>query len=156
MWKILRPDAAAVLKNEKAQASLARYFAVMQNRKPAKFMIARRIPAQFSENDSAEQLWHEHKRLTEQFHETEEKIDIDQEDLKDLAFPPKSYLHLKAEIASRILQRCHLCTRKCGINRVKGERGYCKCGQEMEVSSIFEHMGEEPELVPSGTVFTMG
>jgi putative pyruvate formate lyase activating enzyme len=26
----------------------------------------------------------------------------------------------------------------------------------MEVSSIFEHMGEEPELVPSGTIFTMG
>ena len=24
------------------------------------------------------------------------------------------------------------------------------------VSSIFEHMGEEPELVPSGTIFTMG
>jgi putative pyruvate formate lyase activating enzyme len=156
MWKILRPDAAAVLKDEKAQASLARYFAVMQNRKPAKSMIARRIPAQFSENDSAEQLWHEHRRLTETFHEIEEKIDADQEDLENLAFSPKSYLHLKAEIASRILQRCHLCTRKCGINRVEGERGYCKCGPEMEVSSIFEHMGEEPELVPSGTVFTMG
>jgi putative pyruvate formate lyase activating enzyme len=26
----------------------------------------------------------------------------------------------------------------------------------MNVSSIFAHMGEEPELVPSGTIFTMG
>jgi putative pyruvate formate lyase activating enzyme len=26
----------------------------------------------------------------------------------------------------------------------------------MKVSSIFEHTGEEPELVPSGTIFTMG
>jgi putative pyruvate formate lyase activating enzyme len=26
----------------------------------------------------------------------------------------------------------------------------------MAVSSIFEHIGEEPELVPSGTIFTMG
>jgi putative pyruvate formate lyase activating enzyme len=26
----------------------------------------------------------------------------------------------------------------------------------MAVSSIFEHVGEEPELVPSGTIFTMG
>ena len=26
----------------------------------------------------------------------------------------------------------------------------------MSVSSIFEHFGEEPELVPSGTIFTMG
>ena len=32
MRKILRPDAEAVLKDEKAQASLARYFAVMQDR----------------------------------------------------------------------------------------------------------------------------
>jgi putative pyruvate formate lyase activating enzyme len=156
MWRVLRPDAAAVLKDEKAQASLARYFAVMQNRTPAKFMIARRIPAQFSENDSAEQLWHEHESLTEQFCEIEEKIDAGQEDLKNMAFQPKSYLDLKAEIASRILQKCHFCMRKCGVNRVKGERGYCRCGLEMEVSSIFEHMGEEPELVPSGTIFTMG
>ena len=48
MWRILRPDAAGVLKDEKAQASLARYFAVMQDRKPAKFAIARRVSAQFS------------------------------------------------------------------------------------------------------------
>jgi len=34
--------------------------------------------------------------------------------------------------------------------------GYCRCGGEMQVSSFFAHHGEEPELVPSGTVFTMG
>jgi putative pyruvate formate lyase activating enzyme len=37
-----------------------------------------------------------------------------------------------------------------------GGLGYCRCGNAIVVSSIFEHMGEEPELVPSGTVFTMG
>jgi putative pyruvate formate lyase activating enzyme len=39
---------------------------------------------------------------------------------------------------------------------MRGELGHCKCGSEMMVSSIFQHMGEEPELVPSGTIFTMG
>jgi putative pyruvate formate lyase activating enzyme len=34
--------------------------------------------------------------------------------------------------------------------------GYCGSGNTMVVSSIFVHMGEEPELVPSGTIFTMG
>jgi hypothetical protein len=47
MWKITRPDAAAILDDELARKSLARYFAVMQNQKPAKFMIAKKLPAEF-------------------------------------------------------------------------------------------------------------
>jgi len=156
MCRNLKPDAAAVLKDKKAQASLARYFATMQDERPAKFMIARKLPAQFSENDSTEQLWQKHESLTEQFYEFERRIDAGSKDLKKIPFPQKSYLDLKAEIAGRILQECHFCTRRCGANRVKGERGYCRCVLEIEVSSIFEHMGEEPELVPSGTIFTMG
>jgi len=70
--------------------------------------------------------------------------------------PKKSYLDLKIEIASRILEGCHLCTRRCGFNRLNGELGYCKCGTQITVSTMFEHMGEEPELVPSGTIFTLG
>jgi len=45
---------------------------------------------------------------------------------------------------------------RCGSNRLKGELGYCKCGTQITVSTIFPHTGEEPELVPSGTVFTLG
>ena len=156
MWRILRPDAAAVLKDKKAQTSLARYFAAFQDERPAKFMIAKKLPAQFGENDSIEQLWQEHESLTEHFREVEGKIDAGEEDLKQKPFPRKSYLELKAEIARRILQKCYFCARRCKVNRVEGKMGYCKCGSEIEVSSIFEHMGEEPELVPSGTIFTMG
>jgi len=68
----------------------------------------------------------------------------------------KSYLDLKIEIAKKVLANCHFCTRRCGVNRFKSELGYCRCGNEITVSSIFEHMGEEPELVPSGTIFTIG
>jgi putative pyruvate formate lyase activating enzyme len=70
--------------------------------------------------------------------------------------PEKSFLDLKIEIANRILRSCHFCVRRCGANRLEGKAGYCRCGAEIVISSIFEHVGEEPELVPSGTVFTMG
>jgi putative pyruvate formate lyase activating enzyme len=156
MWLHLRPDALAVLKEEKARASLARYFAIMQDEKPAKFMVAKKVAAEFSEHDSLEKLWQEHARLTEELQIVERKIDRGQESLHEMPLPPKSLLDLKIEVANRILRHCHFCTRRCGVDRIRGELGYCNCGSKMTVSSIFEHMGEEPELVPSGTIFTMG
>jgi putative pyruvate formate lyase activating enzyme len=156
MWTFLRPAAEAVLKDRRAQTSLARYFAVMQDKKPAKFTIARRLFAEFGEDESTEELWQIHTRLTAEFDKIEKEIDSNQKDLQNIPLPEKSYLDLKIEIANRILRGCHFCTRRCGANRMEGDLGYCKCGKDIMVSSIFEHMGEEPELVPSGTIFTMG
>jgi putative pyruvate formate lyase activating enzyme len=156
MWKLLRSDAIAVLDDEMAKKSLARYFAVMQNKKLAKFSIAQKLPAKFDKNDSAEELWKEHAKRTEEFGKIEHEIDIGQKSFQDMPAPEKSYLDLKIEIAGRILQSCHFCSRRCGANRTAGGLGYCKCSNTIVVSSIFEHMGEEPELVPSGTIFTMG
>ncbi|MBT9130688.1 MAG: hypothetical protein DDT40_00322 [candidate division WS2 bacterium] len=48
-----------------------------------------------------------------------------------------------------ILQDCVLCSRKCHINRIKGERGYCQAGRELEISSFGPHFGEEEPLVGS-------
>ncbi|MBN1357513.1 radical SAM protein [Candidatus Bathyarchaeota archaeon] len=154
MWKITNPDAEAVLYDELAKKSLARYFAVMQNKKIAKFMTAKLLPAEFDENASLETLWKEHAARTEDFHKLENVIDKG----KKPAFPKptKSYFDLKITIANKIMQHCHLCNRNCGVNRSTGELGYCKCGDTMAVSSIFAHVGEEPELVPSGTIFTLG
>ena len=154
MWKISRPDATAVLNDELAKKSLARYFAVMQNQKPAKFMIAKKLPAEFDKNASLETLWKEHEKRTEEFCKVEPEIDM--KSVHEFPAPAKSYFDLKIEIANRVLQNCHFCNRRCGINRLTGELGYCKCRDTMAVSSIFAHMGEEPELVPSGTIFTMG
>ncbi|MEM5832483.1 MAG: radical SAM protein [Candidatus Aenigmatarchaeota archaeon] len=55
-----------------------------------------------------------------------------------------------------ILECCELCPRKCHVNRLKGERGFCKSGKELMISSFGPHFGEEPELVGthgSGTIF---
>ena len=156
MWATWRPDARAVLMDKKARASLARYFDVMEDDKPAKFLIAKKLPANFNKKDSLAKLWKIHDQLVEEYTRLEKKIDSRQKRLEDLKVPETSFFDLKIEIANRILERCHLCTRRCGFNRLGGELGYCKCGTQITVSTIFEHMGEEPELVPSGTIFTLG
>lgn len=71
-------------------------------------------------------------------------------------------LHESGELAERakllhqILASCVLCPRKCRVNRLAGERGYCRSGAEVMVSSSGPHFGEEPEIVGrsgSGTIF---
>lgn len=59
----------------------------------------------------------------------------------------------------KILESCELCPRNCHINRLAGEKGYCKMGNEIVVSSFGPHFGEEKELVGiygSGTIFLAG
>ena len=68
MWAIWRPDSRAVLRDKKARTSLARYFDVMEDDKPAKFLIAKKIPANFNKNSSLTKLWKIHDQLTEEFY----------------------------------------------------------------------------------------
>ncbi len=56
----------------------------------------------------------------------------------------------------KILESCELCPRKCRVNRLKGEKGVCRSGRELVVSSYGPHFGEEGPLVGtggSGTIF---
>jgi len=55
-----------------------------------------------------------------------------------------------------LLQKCSVCPHKCGVNRLTGERGKCRTGREVVVSSYGPHFGEEAPLVGtygSGTIF---
>jgi putative pyruvate formate lyase activating enzyme len=128
----------------------------MQDDKPAKFTIAKKLPANYSAEDPLDKLWQLHDRLTQEFYNLQKEIDTRQKTLQNLPTPKQSYLDLKITIANRILESCHFCTRHCHINRHNGELGYCRCGTQITVSTLFQHMGEEPELVPSGTIFTLG
>lgn len=65
-------------------------------------------------------------------------------------------LDLKVELASRMLSSCRFCERRCGADRAAGDNGWCKVGGEPRYSSDFLHLGEEPELVPSHTIFFSG
>ena len=156
MTAFLNPYKWSALSEKGAKRSLARYFAVMQNEKPAKFLIAKKLPAEFNRNDSTDVLWQKHAKLTDEFCRVEKQIDMRHKSLQEMQNPKKSFLDLKVEIANRILACCHFCSRRCHVNRLVGELGYCKCGKQITVSNIFLHMGEEPELVPSGTIFTLG
>jgi len=54
------------------------------------------------------------------------------------------------------LSKCKLCPRECGVNRLKGEKGFCKSSAEVIVSSFNPHFGEEPPISGykgSGTIF---
>jgi putative pyruvate formate lyase activating enzyme len=74
-----------------------------------------------------------------------------------------SYLNLgKKELKKRIerlfkiLESCEICPRKCHVNRLKGEKGYCQLGYLPMVSAYHPHFGEETPLVGkygSGTIF---
>lgn len=55
-----------------------------------------------------------------------------------------------------LLYNCKLCPRNCGIDRLKGELGYCKSGPGVKVARVSLHHWEEPCIsgeTGSGTVF---
>lgn len=74
-----------------------------------------------------------------------------------------SYLSLsRSELQDRVeklrekLKDCSLCSLACGVDRLSGEKGRCNSGEELLVSSVAPHHGEERPLVGqygSGTVF---
>lgn len=129
---------------------------LVTGQRTAKFLMAKRLPADFSEDSSTEDLWRLHEETTKRYYRVEKEVDEGRLRLEDLNGGKKSYLDLKIELGRRIMTQCHFCERRCGINRLGGEKGYCRGGTEMAVSTVFPHMGEEPELVPSGTVFSCG
>ena len=62
----------------------------------------------------------------------------------------------RAERLDRRLASCDICPRDCGVNRCRGETGYCHSGYLPIVSSYCDHHGEEPVLSGnhgSGTIF---
>jgi putative pyruvate formate lyase activating enzyme len=71
----------------------------------------------------------------------------------------KSKVALIEKILPRLQEEyesCNLCFRKCGVNRAKGEKGFCRSLTKPVVYSYAPHHGEEPPLsgtCGSGTIF---
>lgn len=68
----------------------------------------------------------------------------------------KGDLAKRIRTLNEILSECSLCPRRCGVNRIQAELGYCGAGSDLMVSSVFPHFGEEAPLVGyrgSGTIF---
>ena len=71
-------------------------------------------------------------------------------------------LHRTGELKKRgedmwnIMNSCKLCPKMCGVNRLAGEKGFCRANSQVIVSSYHPHFGEESPLVGkggSGTIF---
>ncbi|RKL61332.1 radical SAM protein [Thermoanaerobacteraceae bacterium SP2] len=55
-----------------------------------------------------------------------------------------------------LLEKCNLCPRQCGVNRLAGQTGVCRAAGEVMVAKAFAHKWEEPCISGekgSGTVF---
>jgi putative pyruvate formate lyase activating enzyme len=80
-----------------------------------------------------------------------------------LSFEPAYLeLHRSGELKKRaeelwgIMQNCKLCPRLCGVNRLRGEKGFCQATSKLFVAAYHPHFGEEGPLVGkggSGTIF---
>ncbi len=129
---------------------LSRYFDVMRDKLPSQFMLSRSVKVDFGREAPLSGLWELHDEAMESFRE---KFDAAP---GELAPAEMSLLDLKSAIADRILESCSFCERRCGANRRKKQIGYCRCDAVSHYSAEFMHYGEEPELVPSHTIFFTG
>mgnify|MGYP005631873691 CR=1 FL=1 len=161
MVAALRPDALEALENPVFKKALRWYYLVMDDRRPAKFMIAKRVELSESKLDTLEEdgLWSLHREAEKVFASILKEVeceDLDYESFKK-RYPQQNpnFLDLKTKIAYTILRRCRFCEFRCSVNRTaeNSKRGVCRLGKVTYVHSWFHHMGEEAPLVPSGTIF---
>lgn len=62
----------------------------------------------------------------------------------------------KFQTMSSMLTRCQLCPRRCGVNRLEGQTGFCRAGSSPRIARAALHLWEEPCISGrqgSGTVF---
>ena len=132
---------------------LSRYFEVMRDRLPSQFLISQSVDVDFSKESPLDELIELHDETMKVFRETRDTLSS----LKELPRrAASSLLDLKSAIADRILVSCIFCERRCRANRKKKEVGFCRCEAVSHYSAEFLHYGEEPELVPSHTIFFTG
>ena len=61
-----------------------------------------------------------------------------------------------AEKAAELMSPCSICPRKCGCDRNSGEVGFCGVGQTSKLCKELVHYTEEPELVPTYSIYFSG
>ncbi|MGC9209578.1 MAG: radical SAM protein [Nitrososphaeria archaeon] len=117
------------------------YFAVMDGRMPAKFLIAKRVKA---EPGGLEVL----DRNLREFLSLYRDVRHGGLDVSELEVPSYSLLDYFSDLMDSWLRSCTFCRWGCRVNRHE-RTGACQLGVESRVASYFHHMGEE--LVFRGT-----
>jgi Uncharacterized Fe-S protein PflX, homolog of pyruvate formate lyase activating proteins len=120
------------------------YFAVADNEKPAKFLIADRVPVDFSDDDNIDALWSRFFRAEQEFLRLWSDVRYNDEDVTKLERPQRSLLDLMSVIARKTLERCTFCEWKCRVDRTRPKLlGACILDATTRVASYFHHHGEE-------------
>jgi len=161
LWRRLRPDAITVWEDERVQRALAWYRAVMDNRAPAKFLLAKLVefPEDPARLDTGSLIDEKRRRRRElealRRRALQGSYSLD-EYRRDIRSPPEhSLLDASAALAKKLVSPCILCERRCRIRREE-RIGACRLDAKTYVHSWFHHLGEEAPLVPSGTIFYGG
>lgn len=150
--------ATSISRMHKPSNTLSGYHRVSAGIGEARFLTAKKFPVDFDPDAPISDLRSIHDDAMSDFYRSHRSDvpDLSDRPERDKNHTGRSLLDLKIKIADRMLENCHLCDRRCGANRKKGEVGYCRLGAVSRYSSEFLHYGEEPELVPSHTVFLSG
>jgi putative pyruvate formate lyase activating enzyme len=120
--------------------SLRRYYEILEGDAEARYLHAKEIRTGTGLEGSTEDLWRIHERTI----------------LRGGADSGEhSLLDLKIGLARKIYCDCTFCERRCHVNRASGEQGHCGV-LDARICSEFVHMGEEPDIVPSYTIFFAG
>ena len=153
-----RPDSVAILNDKEFKLRMPRYYKLLKRETVAKFILTKFIDAEFDRDAGLDELWKVHDKgvseLRNLLHEFDdsELVSMWQHDKK----PDTSLLDVKKFIAKKILEKCVFCEWRCEVNRRSGEVGVCRLDEESLIASLFIHIGEEAELVPSYTIFFSG
>jgi putative pyruvate formate lyase activating enzyme len=153
VFRILRPDSDSVWQNKEILKRFSRYRGIIEGSQIARYLIAKTIDCDYESGDSIENLEIILKEKSLEFNELLKK---EIEEIKPRKISTNSYIHLIETLANKYLESCIFCERKCEINRIDGQKGYCLLTKDSYISSAFLHMGEEAPLIPSGTIFFQG
>jgi putative pyruvate formate lyase activating enzyme len=110
---------------------------------PAIFKITEKVPVQFDPSMQLEELREIHKKGIEEYRKLRENLELEainalvHKNASDrllllteifLKHPKAnpSLLDLKGAIVDRIMENCHCCGWRCGVNRKAGENGLCR------------------------------
>jgi len=153
VFRVLRPDSISVWENEEILNRFSTYKGIIDGTQLARYLIAKSIKCDFRLTDPIETL---EGLLNEKSLEFKELLNEDLLDLKNRVVQDSNYIALAETIAIKYLEACIFCERQCEANRISGEKGFCLISKDSYVSSAFLHLGEEPHLIPSGTIFFQG
>ena len=127
-------------KSSVVMGPLERYYRILSGEGEASYLISKRrsVDVDLAQDDA--HLWQMHERVVRGIQKPGSAV---------------SLLDIKIELAKRMMSHCSLCERRCLVDRAKGEAGHCRV-LSPKICSDFLHMGEEPDLVQSYTIFFSG